>query len=79
MLKLNLLTGFSNTKSITVEGTLNSDLIQTINDFVSKNGIEAIPVASYRTEDLEKHELETYIPINGGEYWIEGVSSVEEV
>ena len=64
MLKINLLTGTAFTVAIKVEGDINSDLIRLLDEYYYEHG--TLPVGMY-------------IPINGGEYWIEGVSSVEEV
>ena len=77
MLKINLLTGTAFTVAIKVEGDINSDLVRLLDEYYYEHG--TLPVGMYTTGELDEYELETYIPINGGEYWIEGISSVEEV
>ncbi len=77
MLKINLLNGTAFTLAIKVEGDINSDLIRLLEEYYYEHG--TLPVRMYTTGELDEYELETYIPINGGEYWIEGISSVEEV
>lgn len=79
MLKINLFTGIMWTKSITVDANKGDDLIQALDDFVQKQGIESLPVATYTVDELDPCELETYVPINGGECYIEGIASVQEV
>ena len=73
--KIHLLTGTVWTKAIECEGDERSDLLQLIDDYYYEHG--ELPVAMYKTEDLSEEELKTYIPINGGEYWIEGISHVD--
>lgn len=76
-LQINLLTGTAWTKKIIVEGNLQGDILQYIDDYYYENG--ELPVSMYTTEELEDYELETFIPINGGEYWIEGIASIEDI
>ena len=79
MLKINLMTGTAWTKSIITEGTTNSDLLGCIDEFVSKYGIDNLPVVAYEFSELDEYEQENYIPINGGEWYIEGIASIEEI
>lgn len=71
---IHLLTGTAWTQPITVEGDERSDLLGLLDEYYSEH--KDLPVAIYKTEELTEEELETYIPINGGEFWIEGISHV---
>lgn len=77
MIRINLLTGTAWTKSIEVEGTLQSDIIGLLDDYFYTHGVEGFPVALYN--DVTDDEMDIYIPINGGQYWIEGIASIEEI
>ena len=85
MLKIHLNTGTAWTKSIEVDGSLQDDLIQLIDNYYEEAG--DLPVQMFTMEELMKiydkdeldSELENMIPINGGEFWIDGVSHVEEI
>jgi len=85
MIRIHLQTGTAWTKTIEVDGSLQDDLIQLIDDYYEENG--DLPVKLFTMEELMEiydedeidEELETMIPINGGEFWIDGVSHVEEV
>jgi hypothetical protein len=73
--KIHLLTGTAFTQTIEVECNEGADLIQVIDGYYEEHG--ELPVAMYKTEDLTEEEMETYIPINGGQFWIEGISHVD--
>lgn len=87
MLKINLNTGLAWTKSIMVDGSLNDDLLALIDEYYSENG--ELPVRMYTMDEINEiyeHDendiddaLENMIPINGGEYWIDGIDSIEEI
>lgn len=85
MLKIYLKTGTAWTKVIEVDGSLQDDLVQLIDNYYEEEG--ELPVAKYTMEDLMEiydedeleDELEQMVPINGGEFWIDGISHVEEV
>jgi len=85
MLKIHLQTGTAWTKVIEVDGSLQDDLVQLIDGYYEENG--NLPVKLFTMEELMDiydedeldEELEQMIPINGGEFWIDGVSHVEEV
>ena len=85
MLKIHLNTGTVWTKSIEVEGSLQDDLLQLIDNYYEEKG--ELPVSTYTTEELyEMYEeqdlnevLDAMLPINGGEFWIDGISHVEEI
>jgi len=85
MIKIHLQTGTAWTKAIEVDGSLQDDLIQLIDGYYEENG--DLPVQMFTIEELMEiydedeidEELETMIPINGGEFWIDGVSHVEEM
>lgn len=84
MLKIHLFTGTAWTKTIEVEGTKSDDLLELIDGYYEDN--DGLPVPMYNMSELEETygddlemELETMVPINGGEFWIEGISHVEEV
>ena len=85
MLKIHLNTGTAWTKSIEVDGSLQDDLVQLIDNYYEETG--DLPVQMFTMEELMEiydedeidGELENMIPINGGEFWIDGVSHVEEI
>src|SRR6056297_3286237 len=73
MLKINLSTGTAWTKSIYVPGDDRQDLMSAIEQYFDKYGC---PVAQYQyhelQEDYSEGEIsELYVPINGGEYYID--------
>ena len=74
------------TKSIEVEGHMGSDLVQLLDDYYNEYG--DLPVQLYTLRELEEVYddedelniiLDEMIPINGGEYWINGIEYVEEI
>lgn len=85
MLKIHLNTGTVWTKSIEVEGSLQDDLLQLIDNYYEEKG--ELPVSTYTMEELyEIYEeqdlnevLNEMLPINGGEFWFDGISHVEEI
>ena len=85
MVRIHLLTGTAWTKPIEVEGNLQDDLIQLIDKYYEETG--DLPVSKFTMKDLmemyDKEELEDelaqMIPISAGEFWIDGVSHVEEI
>lgn len=85
MIKIHLQTGTAWTKAIEVDGSLQDDLIQLIDNYYEETG--DLPVQMFTMEELMEiydedeidGELENMIPINGGEFWIDGVSHVEEI
>lgn len=84
MLKIHLLTGTAWTKEIEVEGSKQDDLVDLIDEYYDNVG--SLPVSMYSMTELMEEfgddldmQLETMIPVNGGEFWIEGISHVEEV
>jgi len=85
MIRIHLQTGTAWTKAIEVDGSLQDDLVQLIDNYYEETG--DLPVQMFTMEELMEiydedeldAELETMIPINGGEFWIDGVSHVEEM
>jgi hypothetical protein len=85
MIRIHLQTGTAWTKAIEVDGSLQDDLVQLIDGYYEENG--DLPVKLFTMEELMEiydedeidGELEQMIPINGGEFWIDGVSHVEEI
>ena len=86
MLRIHLQTGLMWTKSIEVEGHMGSDLVQLLDDYYNEYG--DLPVQMYTLRELgevydDEDELniilDEMIPINGGEYWINGIEYVEEI
>lgn len=85
MLKIHLNTGTAWTRSIEVDGSLQDDLLQLIDNYYEEKG--ELPVSTYTMEELyETYEeqdldevLNAMLPINGGEFWIDGISHVEEI
>lgn len=84
MLKINLKTKINFlksivVKSIVVEGDENDNLTELLDKFVEKNGIDELGVSYYKASDLTEEELENYLPINGGEYYIIGIENTIEI
>lgn len=77
MLKLHLQNGTAWTTPIQVEGHTGDDIISLIDDYYYENG--SLPVPMYTMDELEEWELATMIPVNGGEYYIDMVSYIEEL
>ena len=67
------------TPTVVVDGDCYSDLMALIDDLHEQN---ALPVPLYTTEEMEEitdGDNETWLPINGGQYWIEGLDRIEEL
>ena len=90
MLKIHLLTGLAWTKYILVEGTEQDDLLELIDRYYLEHG--NLPVPMYTLDDLiegkkfktqeDEWEYLDYLevlPINGGEFYIDGIDHIEEV
>lgn len=83
MLKIHLATGTAWTKTIEVDGSLQDDLVQLIDNYYEETG--DLPVQMFTMAELyEMHDdlneiLDEMLPINGGEFWIHGISHVEEI
>lgn len=86
MIKIHLQTGTAWTKAIEVDGSLQDDLSQLIDSYYEEKG--ELPVATYTMEELYEmyddeqdlnEALDAMLPINGGEFWIDGISHVEEI
>ena len=71
--------------SITVEGTMHSDLMAIVDELHEEKKLpvklytirEALDL--YETDEEGMEELESWLPINGGQYYIKGIDRVEEV
>ena len=82
MMKIYLLTGTVYAKAIEVTGQEGDDLISLIDGYYDDIG--HLPVPMYTLEELREEygeeeldmQLEQMLPINGGEYYIDGVSHV---
>lgn len=82
MMKIYLLTGTAFTKLIEVRGQEGDDLISLIDEYYEDIG--NLPVPMYTLEELREEygeeeldmQLEQMLPINGGEYYIDGISHV---
>lgn len=85
MIRIHLNTGTVWTKTIEVDGSLQDDLVQLIDNYYEENG--DLPVKMFTMEELMDiydedeidEELTQMIPINGGEFWIDDISHVEEI
>lgn len=90
MLEIHLLTGTAWTQSILVEGTKQDDILYLIDEYYLEH--DDLPVPMYTLDDLiEGKKFKTQedewqyldslgvIPINGGEFYIDGIAHVEEV
>ena len=79
MLRIHFSTGTAWTKIIEVEGQLHNDLLVLIEEYVMEHEEEFIKY-DYN-ELLEEHtdeEInELYLPINGGEYYINTIVNIE--
>ena len=82
MLRIYLITGTAIAKYIEVTGQEGDDLISLIDCYYDDIG--HLPVPMYTLEELREEydeeelemQLEQMLPINGGEYYIDGVSCV---
>lgn len=82
MMKIYLLTGTVYAKAIEVTGQEGDDLISLIDGYYDDIG--HLPVPMYTLEELREEygeeeldmQLEQMLPINGGEYYIDGISHV---
>lgn len=84
MLKLNFETGTAWTKSIELEGNKNDDILQLIDDYYIENN-KTLPLRTYTLKELEEiyendeNEIDRFIPVNGGEIYIDPLVSIEEI
>ena len=89
-IKINLNTGTAWTKSIVVDGRDTDDLLQLIDDYFMEH--RELPVQMWTYWDLVEHftsedysidenglsiALDEMLPINGGEFYIDGIDSIE--
>lgn len=82
MMKIYLLTGTAFAESISVRGQEGDDLLTLIDEYYEDIG--SLPVPMYTLEDIREIydeeeldiQLNQMLPINGGEFYIEGVSHV---
>lgn len=78
MLKINLTTGLAWSIPIYCNGDEHSDLIDCINEWYRNH--RSFPVSVYSLYEIELYDIQgTAIPINGGEFYIEGIDSVREI
>lgn len=90
MLEIHLSTGTAWTESILVEGYPDDDILELIDSYYLEHGDLPVPLftredllegKSFRTQEQEWDYLDSLemLPINGGEFYIEGIAHVEEV
>ena len=79
MIRVHLKTGLAWTKSIDLECDIRGDILQALDDYFSEHGKKGFPVTLLEPSELSEQELETSIPINGGEFYIEGIEYIEEL
>jgi len=79
MLKIDLLTELSWTVPIYIDCELGGDIVQAIDEYFLKVGKEAFPVTVFTLRELEGRDPNEFHPINGGQYFILGIASVEEM
>ena len=90
MLEIHLSTGLAWTKSIIVEGTAYDDIAGLVDDYYLEHGDLPVPIyeldelikgRTFKTQEEEWEYLDYLgvLPINGGEYYIDGISHIEEV
>lgn len=86
ILKINFKTGTAWTESIYVEGTKHDDLVYLIDEYFNEHG--ELPVELYETDEIQADcsseqefadTVDNLLAINGGEYYIDGIDSVEEL
>jgi len=76
IIKINFLTGLAWTRSIEVEADGdNIDLMSLIDSYYQEH--KGLPVTLFRPEDISEEEQDGYLPINGGEFYILGIDSVQ--
>ena len=84
------MTGTAWTESILVEGTEDDDLLELINEYYLETGDLPVPMytldevikgRTFRNQEEEWEYIDSLglLSINGGEYYIDGISHVEEV
>lgn len=81
MLKICFNTGSAWVNCFEVEGSLYDDLLRIVEELV-ENNIEDFAKYQYDEllEDFTEEEIdELYLPINGGEFYIDSIAYVEEV
>ena len=90
MLEIYLMTGTAWTESILVEGTEDDDLLELIDEYYLEHGDLPVPMytldeilkdRTFRTQEEEWDYIDDQglLPINGGEYYIDGIAYIEEV
>jgi len=64
--------------TVVVDNEINDDLIAILDELHERC---ELPVPLYTLEELEEEgdDLDNYIPINGGEYYIDMIERVEEL
>lgn len=82
MLKIHFNTGVHQPNTITVEGTLKDDIMEIIDIYVQENK-ETFRIYTYEQafaiyEDFPLFN-QYFIPINGGEYYIDSINYIEEI
>lgn len=77
MLRVHLLTGLAWTAPIVLDCDIRGDLMKAIDDYYHEHGKDGFPVRLYELHELDGEDVNDYIPINGGQYWIQGISHVE--
>ena len=90
MLEIYLDMGFYQTESILVEGTKDDDLLELIDEYYLEHGDLPVPMytldevikgRTFRNQEEEWEYIDSLgvLPINGGEYYIDGIAYIEEV
>lgn len=78
-LRIHLLTGLAWTKHIDIkDATMQDDIMACIDGYYSEMGELPVPMYDMIEDDLNEEDMEQMIPINGGEFWIEGIAHIEE-
>lgn len=75
-IRIHLLTGTVWTESIDVDGDVNGDIMGYIDEYYYENGL---PVALYEMSELDDDEIDEMLAINGGEFYIDGISYIETI
>lgn len=90
MLEIHLMTGTVWTKSIIVEGIPDDDILELIDGYYLENNDLPVPMytidellegETFKTQDDQWEYIDglEMLPINGGQFYIDGIAHVEEV
>lgn len=79
MMKIFLETGTAFLEVIEVKGSKYDDLLGLIDEYYEENGDLPVNMYTYDELDFLDVDIDEYLGINGGEFYIEGISHVQEM